>query len=75
MHYYIHATEASPDPGRAERYADSLAAQAPGSGHLVHMPAHTYIRLGRYHDATLSNFAAADADNAFLAICRGSNGV
>jgi tetratricopeptide (TPR) repeat protein len=74
MHYYIHATEASPNPGRAERYADALAAQAPGSGHLVHMPAHTYIRLGRYHDATLSNFAAANADNTFLAICRGSNG-
>lgn len=75
MHYYIHATEASPDPARAERYADTLAAQAPGSGHLVHMPAHTYIRLGRYHDATLANFAAANADKAFLAFCRGSNGV
>lgn len=75
MHYYIHATEASPDPGRAEPYADALAALAPGSGHLVHMPAHAYIRLGRYHDATLANFAAADADRAFLAVCRGSNGV
>lgn len=75
MHYYIHATEASPDPRRAEPYADTLAAQAPGSGHLVHMPAHTYIRMGRYHDATLSNFAAANADKAFLSYCRGSNGV
>ena len=75
MHYYIHATEASPDPKRAEPYADALAALAPGSGHLVHMPAHTYIRLGRYHDATLSNFAASTADKDFLAVCRGSNGV
>ncbi|MBN8715447.1 MAG: hypothetical protein J0H95_00510 [Xanthomonadales bacterium] len=75
LHYYIHATEASPDPGRAEPYADALAALAPGSGHLVHMPAHAYIRLGRYHDATLANLAAADADRAFLAVCRGSNGV
>ncbi|WP_334178529.1 hypothetical protein [Pseudoxanthomonas sp.] len=75
MHYYIHATEASPDPGRAEPYADALAALAPGSGHLVHMPAHTYIRIGRYHDATLSNFAATTADKDFLAVCRGSNGV
>ncbi|HSD17759.1 MAG TPA: hypothetical protein VLC71_10950 [Thermomonas sp.] len=75
MHYYIHATEASPTPGRAEPYADALAALAPGSGHLVHMPAHTYIRMGRYHDATLVNFAAANADKAFLSFCRGSNGV
>lgn len=75
MHYYIHATEASPAPQRAERYADALAALAPGSGHLVHMPAHTYIRLGRYHDATLTNFTASTADRDFLAVCRGSNGV
>jgi tetratricopeptide (TPR) repeat protein len=75
MHYYIHATEASPNPQRAEPYADALAALAPGSGHLVHMPAHTYIRLGRYHDATLTNFAATTADKAFLSFCRGSNGV
>lgn len=75
MHYYIHATEASPEPERAEPYADTLAALAPGSGHLVHMPAHTYIRIGRYHDATLSNFAATTADKDFLAVCRGSNGV
>ena len=75
MHYYIHATEASPTPERAIPHADALAALAPGSGHLVHMPAHTYIRVGRYHDATLSNFAATTADKAFLAFCRGSNGV
>ena len=75
MHYYIHATEASPTPERALPYADTLAALAPGSGHLVHMPAHTYIRVGRYHDATLINFAATTADKEFLAVCRGSNGV
>ncbi len=74
MHYYIHAVEASTDPKRAESYADQLAALAPGSGHLVHMPAHVYIRVGRYHDATLSNFAASTADKEFLAVCRGSNG-
>ena len=75
MHYYIHATEASPTPERALPYADALAALAPGSGHLVHMPAHTYIRVGRYHDATLINFSATTADKEFLAVCRGSNGV
>ena len=75
MHYYIHATEASSTPQRAERYADRLAALAPASGHLVHMPAHTYIRTGRYHDATLTNLAAGTADKAFLAVCHGSNGL
>ncbi|GGD35525.1 tetratricopeptide repeat protein [Pseudoxanthomonas indica] len=75
MHYYIHATEASPEPQRALEYANTLAALAPGSGHLVHMPAHVYIRVGRYHDATLANFAASTADKDFLAVCRGSNGV
>ncbi|MDI9237808.1 hypothetical protein QLQ15_02640 [Lysobacter sp. LF1] len=73
-HYYIHAVEASNQPERAEPYADALAALAPGSGHLVHMPAHVYIRVGRYHDATLSNLAASSADKDFLAVCRGSNG-
>jgi len=75
MHYYIHATESSPEPQRAEPWADALAALAPGSGHLVHMPAHTYIRVGRYHDATLTNLSATTADKNFLAMCRGSNGV
>jgi tetratricopeptide (TPR) repeat protein len=75
MHYYIHATESSPEPQRAEPHADALAALAPGSGHLVHMPAHTYIRVGRYHDATLTNLSATTADKDFLAMCRGSNGV
>ncbi|MBF6025310.1 hypothetical protein [Lysobacter niastensis] len=74
-HYYIHAVEASQTPQRAEPYADKLASLAPGSGHLVHMPAHIYIRTGRYHDATLTNFAASTADKDFLAVCRGSNGV
>lgn len=75
VHYYIHATEASPNPERAIPYADALAELAPGSGHLVHMPAHTYIRVGRYHDATMTNFSAASADKTFLAFCHGSNGV
>ena len=75
MHYYIHAVEASRTPQRAEPYADALAELAPGSGHLVHMPAHIYIRTGRYHDATLTNFSATTADAAFLAVCGGSNGM
>ena len=75
IHYYIHAVEASDDPARAERLADTLGDLAPGSGHLVHMPAHIYIRTGRYHDATLANFRASTADKDFLAVCRGSNGM
>ena len=58
MHYYIHATEASNTPERALPYADALAALAPGSGHLVHMPAHIYARVGRWHDAVQANLRA-----------------
>ncbi len=75
IHYYIHAVEASHGPQRAEPYADRLAALAPGAGHLVHMPAHIYIRVGRYHDATVINLAATRADEIFLSYCSGSNGV
>ncbi len=75
IHYYVHATEASKTPALAEPYADRLAELSPGSGHLVHMPAHTYIRVGRYHDATLNNLKATDADQHFLAYCGGSNGI
>ena len=75
LHLYVHAVEASADPQRGVEAADRLRELVPGSGHLVHMPAHTYIRVGRYHDATLTNFAATTADQAFLSVCRGSNGV
>ena len=75
IHYYIHAVEASNDPARAEALADTLGNLAPGSGHLVHMPAHIYIRTGRYNDATLVNFRASTADKDFLAVCKGSNGM
>lgn len=75
IHYYVHATEASARPEAAEPHADRLAMLSPGSGHLVHMPSHTYIRVGRYHDATLVNLKATDADRHFLEFCRGSSGV
>jgi tetratricopeptide (TPR) repeat protein len=66
IHLYIHAVEASPDPKRAEPYADRLAALAPGAGHLVHMPAHIYLRTGRYGDASVANENAVKADEAYL---------
>ena len=70
IHFYIHATEASETPERAEKYADKLGRLVPGAGHLVHMPAHTYMRVGRYHDASLANEQAAKADESYIAQCR-----
>jgi tetratricopeptide (TPR) repeat protein len=67
IHLYIHAVEASDDPGRAEAYADRLAALVPGAGHLVHMPAHIYLRVGRYRDATVANEQAVQADREYFA--------
>jgi tetratricopeptide (TPR) repeat protein len=61
-HYYIHAVEASPHPEKALPSARRLATLAPSAGHLVHMPAHTYIRTGNYIEAAQSNVAAARAD-------------
>jgi len=66
IHLYIHATEAGPNPGAAAPFADRLGDITPGVGHLVHMPGHTYIRVGRYADAASSNVAALAADNAYF---------
>ena len=66
IHFYIHITEASATPERAEPYADRLAALMPGAGHLVHMPSHTYYRIGRYIDSLNANVAAVKADEAYL---------
>ncbi len=69
IHLYIHAVEASSNPGRAEKAADRLAALVPGAGHMVHMPSHIYWRLGRYHDASNANIAAASIDEDYIAQC------
>lgn len=66
IHLYIHLTEASGDPWKAEAPAERLAALMPGQGHLVHMPSHTYYRVGRFKDSLASNIAAAEADEAFI---------
>lgn len=73
IHLYIHAVEQSNSPERAEPYADTLADLAPAAGHLVHMPAHIYMRVGRYHDATLNNILATAADNEFIQACRSNS--
>jgi len=66
-HFYIHAIEASPWPERGIEVADRLGKLVPGSGHLVHMPSHIYIRTGRYADAAQSNERAIAADESYFA--------
>lgn len=73
IHLYIHAMEQSAEASKAEPYADKMADLAPSAGHLVHMPAHIYIRVGRYHDSTLNNMKATDADASFVAACRSNS--
>ena len=69
LHYWVHLWEA-PDPQRAEAEADRLLPLMPGAGHMVHMPAHIYMRLGRFADVVSSNQAAAKADEEYIAQCR-----
>jgi tetratricopeptide (TPR) repeat protein len=66
-HLYIHAVEASRDPGRAVPAADRLRTLVPSSGHLVHMPSHIYVRVGRWDDAARSNMRAMRADATYRA--------
>src|SRR5579863_8526218 len=66
IHYYIHAVEASASPERALAGANKLAALAPGAGHIVHMPAHVYIRTGDYDAAVKTNEKAAEVDRAYI---------
>jgi tetratricopeptide (TPR) repeat protein len=67
-HLYIHAVEAV-TPAKALVAADTLRTLVPGAGHLVHMPAHIYLRLGLYREATLVNELAARADESYIAQC------
>src|SRR5581483_9526721 len=66
VHYYIHAVEASRSPERALAGANRLAALAPAAGHIVHMPAHVYIRTGDYEAAVKTNEQAAEVDRAYI---------
>ena len=63
-HYYIHAVEASKTPDRALPSAKRLETLVPSAGHLVHMPAHIYMRTGDYLAAVSSNAIAAEVDRA-----------
>jgi len=66
VHYYIHSVEASKSPERALAGANRLAAIAPAAGHIVHMPAHVYIRTGDYAAAVKTNQEAAAVDQAYI---------
>jgi tetratricopeptide (TPR) repeat protein len=61
-HLYVHATEMSEEPGRAEACADLLGNAIPGASHINHMPSHTYNRIGRWGDAVRANIQAWHTD-------------
>ena len=70
LHYWIHLWEPTKTPEMAEREADRLLPLMPGAGHIIHMPAHIYLRVGRYADVVSSNERAAKADEEYIAQCR-----
>jgi len=65
IHFYVHASEDAGEPELAAPYAGKLATLAPLASHMVHMPSHTWFRIGRYEDAALANVAALEADRAY----------
>jgi len=69
LHYYIHAVEPV-DPHRGVAAADRLKGLTPGAGHLVHMPSHIYMQVGRYADSFEVNSLAARADEGYISQCR-----
>jgi tetratricopeptide (TPR) repeat protein len=69
IHLYIHATEASGNAERAIPYANHLRSLVPGSGHLVHMPSHTYLNTGHYWEGTLANERAVKIDSSYVEAC------
>ncbi|MEN8690539.1 MAG: hypothetical protein AB1Z20_10580 [Desulfobacterales bacterium] len=69
LHYYIHTVEAR-HPKRGEQHADMLAGLMPGAGHLVHMPSHIYMRVGRFADSYEANRRAVEADESYITQCR-----
>lgn len=74
-HLYIHAVEASHQPGRALAAADRLLSLQPGLAHNVHMPSHIYIRVGQWQRAIDSNLAAVKADRAYRKIVGPATGL
>src|SRR5207302_9504408 len=71
-HYYIHAVEASSHPEKALAAAKRLEKLAPEAGHLLHMSAHIYLRIGNYPDAARVDQAAVRADETLAHSAEGS---
>jgi tetratricopeptide (TPR) repeat protein len=69
-HYYIHAVEASKQPERGLPSAARLGTIAPGAGHLVHMPSHIYMRVGKYDEAATANEKAIAVDREYMAAAK-----
>jgi tetratricopeptide (TPR) repeat protein len=65
-HYYIHAVEASANPGRALPSADRLPGLMPDVSHIVHMPSHIYIRTGNYQKGAQVNEDAIKGYQKYL---------
>jgi len=61
-HLYIHSTESTTRPEKAEACADHLGGSIPGASHINHMPSHTYNRIGRWGDAVRANIQAWHSD-------------
>jgi len=70
LHMYVHLVEGTDTPERGEYAADTLLTLMPAAGHMVHMPAHIYQRVGRYADAIKSNQLAIAADVDYITQCR-----
>ena len=68
LHLHIHLIEASLEPERALASADALEATVPIAGHIVHMPAHIYVRVGQYGKAIDSNVRSQQVDQQFARI-------
>lgn len=66
-HLYIHAVEASPNPGLADAAADRLRTLQPGMSHNLHMPSHIDVLRGRWLEAITANERAIAADRAYRA--------
>lgn len=66
VHFHIHATEMSGDPGRSMDAADTLAAIRTDAGHMNHMPGHTYVLCGDYERARAASIRAMEANDRFI---------
>ncbi len=63
-HLYIHATESTTEPNKAEACADLLGESIPGASHINHMPSHTYSQVGRWGDGVRASQRAWHSDQA-----------